>query len=356
MSRCAAKRICAAVMGVGLLALATSISSPALAQELTIVSWGGSFQAAQSKVYFEPFTKETGIKIRQDEFSSGALPSLEAQTQAGKVQWDVVDMGMHEVVAGCEMGLFEPLDMSKLGGADRFVDGAVYECGIQTTVAGFTPVYNAEKFPGEKPTSLADFYDVEKFPGKRGLRKKAWQTLEAALIADGVDAKQVYDVLGTPDGLDRALRKLDEIKPHVIWWGGLAQARQMLLDGELSMTFMPNARVIEAAKKHNKPLVIIWDGAAITGDIWAIPKGSKNKELAMKFLQFANRDDIQSEWAKVFRYGPPLKTVIANTPEDIGREMVTHPDNQKNSFVVSAEFWADHLEDYEKRFNAWLAE
>ena len=350
------KRLTSVVMGTGLVAIAMGAPVPVHAEELTVVSWGGSFQAAQRKVYFEPFTKETGIELREDEFSTGGLPALEAQVQAGNVQWDVLDLGMHEVVAGCEKGLLEPLDISILGGKDRFFEGAVYECGIQTTVAGFTPVYNAEKFPGEKPESLADFWDVEMFPGKRGLRKKAWQTLEVALIADGVDAKNVYEVLGTQEGLERALKKLDEIKPHVIWWAGLAQARQMLLDGEVSMTFMPNARTIEAANKHNKPLVIIWDGAAITGDIWAIAKGARNKEAAIKFLQFVNRDDIQAEWPKEFRYGPPLKSVIANISEEIGREMVTHPDNQKNSFPVSAQFWADHLEDYSIRFNAWLAE
>ena len=98
--------------GIGLTTLAMGGLAPAQADEITIVSWGGSFQAAQRKVYFEPFTKETGITIREDEFSAGALPGLEAQVQAGNVQWDVVDMGGHEIIAGCEKGLFEPLDIS----------------------------------------------------------------------------------------------------------------------------------------------------------------------------------------------------------------------------------------------------
>jgi len=42
--------------GIGLTTLAMGGPTSAQADEITIVSWGGSFQAAQRKVYFEPFT------------------------------------------------------------------------------------------------------------------------------------------------------------------------------------------------------------------------------------------------------------------------------------------------------------
>ena len=61
-------------------------------------------------------------------------------------------------------------------------------------------------------TTIADFFDTAKIPGKRGLRKSAKATLEMALMADGVPAGEVYDLLDTDAGVDRAFAKLDSIK------------------------------------------------------------------------------------------------------------------------------------------------
>ncbi|MFX7507049.1 extracellular solute-binding protein, partial [Acinetobacter baumannii] len=66
---------------------------------------------------------------------------------------------------------------------------------------------------------MADFWNVKKFPGPRAMQKTPRTTLEFALIADGVPARDVYRVLGTREGVARAFRKLDEIKPYVKLWG-----------------------------------------------------------------------------------------------------------------------------------------
>ena len=39
-------------------AIAAGAGTAANARDLTIVSWGGAYQAAQKKVYFEPFMAE----------------------------------------------------------------------------------------------------------------------------------------------------------------------------------------------------------------------------------------------------------------------------------------------------------
>ena len=39
--------------------------------------------------------------------------------------------------------------------------------------------------------------------------------LEMALMGDGVPAEEVYDLLGTEAGVQRAFAKLDTIKDHV---------------------------------------------------------------------------------------------------------------------------------------------
>ena len=83
---------------------------------------------------------------------------------------------------------------------------------------------------------MADFFDIEKFPGKRGMRKLGKAMLEMALMGDGVPAAEVYDLLGTEEGVQRAFAKLDTIKDHVVWWEAGAQPPQLLADGEVSMT------------------------------------------------------------------------------------------------------------------------
>ena len=350
-----AKHLVVAIAGAGVMALAMGTSAPSSGQELTVTSWGGSFQAAQRKVYFEPFVKETGIKIREDEWATGSMALIETQVQSGKITWDVIDTGKNAIISGCEQGLLEPIDINALGGADRFIDGMVYECGIQTTVVGTIPSYNSDKFPGKKPAKLEDLWDLKNFPGKRGLRKTIWTLSEITLIADGVAPDKVYDVLGTDEGINRVFKKLDTIKDDVIWWKSNAEGIQLLVDGEVAMGIFPNGRVIDAAEKFNKPLELIWDGAAVSGDIWGIVKGTPRMKEAMEFLKYVNRCDVQMEWPKNFNYGAPLKCVVEKTSPDIGRKLITDPNNQKRSWHTSSRFWADYQEDYAQRFAAWLA-
>ena len=53
-------------------------------------------------------------------------------------------------------------------------------------------------------------------------------------MADGVDVKDVYNVLGTPEGVDRAFKKLDSIKSNLVWWEAGAQPPQLLQGVEKS--------------------------------------------------------------------------------------------------------------------------
>ncbi len=65
--------------------------------------------------------------------------------------------------------------------------------------------YNAQKLK-QAPKSWADFWNVKDYPGKRALRKSAKFTLEIALLADGVKREDLYTVLATPEGVERAFR------------------------------------------------------------------------------------------------------------------------------------------------------
>jgi len=200
------------------------VAAQAKAETVTVVSWGGAYTKSQIKAYHEPFTAKTGIAIQSEDYNGG-LAEVKAQVEAGNVTWDLVDVEVSDVVRGCDEGLLETIDHSILPpspsgtpAAEDFLSGSLYECGIPTIVWSTIYAYDKTKFSGSAPSTIGDLFDTKKFPGKRGLRKAPKVNLEFALIADGVPTDKVYEVLGTPEGVDRAFAKLDTIKGDVIWW------------------------------------------------------------------------------------------------------------------------------------------
>jgi len=343
------------------------VATQAKAESLTIVSWGGAYTKSQVKAYHEPFTAKTGITIKSDDYNGG-LAEVKAQVEAGNVTWDLVDVEVSDVVRGCDEGLLEPIDQSILPpapdgtpAAKDFLPGSLYECGIPTIVWTTIYAYDKTKFPSNPPSTIADLFDTKKFPGKRGLRKVPKVNLEFALMADGVPADKVYEVLGTPEGVDRAFAKLDTIKDDVIWWEAGAQPPQMLADGEVVMASAYNGRIFNAIATENKPFEIVWDGQVWDLDLWVIPKGAPNKADALKFVAFSTDTQRLADQAGWISYGPARKSsvpLIGKHKEagiDMGPHMPTAPANFKNALQNDFEFWADHADELNERFNAWLA-
>src|SRR5690606_39069665 len=103
-------------------------------------------------------------------------------------------------------------------------------------------------------------------------------------MADGVPVKDVYKVLATKEGQDRAFKKLDELKPSIQWWEAGAQPPQYLVSGDVVMSSAYNGRI--AAVQGESNLQVVWSGGIYDFDSWAIPRGAKNMELAKKFAAF----------------------------------------------------------------------
>lgn len=349
------------------LAMVMSTSAANAAGELTVVSWGGAYTKSQVEAYHKPFIEKTGVKINSEDYNGG-IAEIKAMVEAGNVTWDIVDVELSDAIRACDEGLLETIDHSTLpAGADGtpatqdFIEGTLYDCAVANIVWSTIFAYDSEKMPNG-PKTMADFFDLEKFPGKRGLRKGAKVNLEFALIADGVPAKDVYAVLDTPEGVDRAFAKLDTIKDSVVWWEAGAQPPQLLADGEVAMTTAYNGRIFNAVAGEGKPFNIIWDGQVWDLDLWVIPKGAKNKDNAMDFLKFSTATEQLAAQASWISYGParkssaPLVGTYATDPSiDMGPQMPTAPANLANAVQNNFEFWADNSDQLNERFNAWLA-
>jgi putative spermidine/putrescine transport system substrate-binding protein len=333
-------------------ALALAAESAAAA-DLTITSWGGAYQTSQRKAFFEPFAQKTQSKITEEEYN-GEIAKIRAMVEAGDVTWDVVDVDTQTAQQGCDEGIFEVLDYSKIRAEDEFVEGAAMECAIASMVYSTVFAYDADKLK-DGPTKIADLFDTKKFPGKRGLQKDPFGNLEFALMADGVPPDQVYEVLSTPEGVDRAFKKLDTIKKDVVWWEAGAQPPQLLSSGEVVMTTAWNGRIYDAAKNEHKNFKIVWDGQIQDFDLWAIPKGAKDLQASYDFIAYSSDPEVMKNQSKYISYGPTVKAAIPLIAPDILKDLPTAPENSNNKLVASAEFWGDNNEELSKRFNDWLA-
>ncbi|MCY3884076.1 MAG: ABC transporter substrate-binding protein [Gammaproteobacteria bacterium] len=336
-------------------------------ETLTVVSFGGSYAQACVDGYHKAFEEETGIKIKLEDYNGG-LAQVRAQVDAGSVHWDVVDTESSPLMIGCDEGVFEEIPDIELPpapdgtpAADDFFDGMLFDCGVGTLVFATVLVYNSENIEGDPPASVKDFFDLEKFPGRRGMRRSPSGNLEWALMADGVPNDEIFDTLATEEGLQRAFRKLDTIKEHVIWWETGAQAPQLLADGEVVMTTAWNGRIFNAQVVEKQPFVIIWDGHMRDYGAMAIVAGAPNLENAKKFVAFATSTRGMVGVANHISYAPvrdsglPLVGKHATTGEDMKPHMPTYPANSKNFLWYDVEFWTEHEDELIERFNAWLA-
>jgi putative spermidine/putrescine transport system substrate-binding protein len=335
--------------------------------DITVMSWGGAYGEAQTEAFVKPFIAATGKPTIMVD-SDNPAPAVKAMVEAGNVTVDVASLEYADAIRLCDEGVLEPIDPASLpAGADGtaamddFLPGAVTECGVSTDIWSNVFAYDTTKFP-EGPTTVADFFDLEKFPGKRGLRKGAKAVLELALMGDGVPAAEVYSVLSTPEGVDRAFAKLDTIKDSVVWWEAGSQAPQLLADGEVAMTTAYNGRIFAAAMNEGKPFQIVWDGQIYENEMFVVPKGAPNMADAMEFVAFATSTEGLRASAQQISYGPARKSSMATEivfkdgKTVMAPHLPTAPENLTNALETSSEFWVDHDAELNERFQAWLSQ
>ena len=355
--------------------LVLSSTNLALAEtSLTIVSWGGAYTASQQKAYHEPYTARTGISIVNDDSASEGLAKLRAQVETGNLTWDIVDVVPSDAITACDEGLVEEINPDEwlapapdgTPASKDFFAGTLTpggsNCFIPQIVYSTTFGYRTDAFGGDAPSSIEDVFDLEKFPGKRSLQRRPLNNLEWALLADGVAPDDVYSLLSTQQGVDRAFAKLDTIKDQTIWWTKGAQPPQLLSDGEVVISSAYNGRLFNAIAVENQPLGMMWDRQIFDLDGWVIPKGHPKLEEIKKYIRFATDTQRLADQAKYISYGParyssaPLVGKHAELGIDMKPHMPTDPKNSATSFNFDYVWWADHTAEMDELFNAWLAQ
>ena len=333
--------LCSAVFGL----LAGSSSGYAQDNDkIVYLGIGGPTQEAIKKALFEPFTKATGIKVVEDK---GLSPErVQAEVQSGHPTVDFMTIGSsgyltllkNNLLAPIDYKYYDPEDLKSMPESVRgkFQVGSVY--------SSLGMAFSTDAFPDGKPqpSSWADFWDVKKFPGKRtlpfcGVLEGSWPIPEAALLADGVPLDKLY-----PLDMQRAVKKLKELSPNVIWWKNTSQPGQYMVTKEAVMELDSIGRTSKLIE-GGAHLKYVWNGARSFGDSWIVVKGTPHYDNVMKFLAFAAGPEVQANLAKLIGYAPSNPRAYKFFTDAEAKKLVTYPDNIKLTWQNDPEWWAANV-------------
>src|SRR5579883_776430 len=321
-----------------------SPAAQAAGKEIVVADWGGASTDTFKASFGELVAKNYGFSFVSD--SAGPSPGkIRAMVESGKVTWDVCDTSSGGSLQLGEAGLLEEIDYTIVSKAKVRPEFAL-RWGVCNYMFSYVMTFNREKFPNGAPRNWADFYDLKKFPGPRTLRALFEGQLEGALIADGVDPKNLY-----PLDVDRALAKIKTIKDQTIFWKSGAEAEDLFRRGEVVAGNMWNSRANVMRKETDGKVNWSWDGAILAPAVWVVPKGNPaGKEAAMRFIA-ATQDPVgQSAWFKAYgsfpanpeaaKLTPPeLRAIDGNQPENVALQIPFNVEwYGKNTVQVQAKY------------------
>jgi putative spermidine/putrescine transport system substrate-binding protein len=334
---------------------------------LSVATWGGAYGQSQEIALFEPFAKETGTVIATETYD-GSLAKLKGMIDGSGTPVDVVDVSAGTLDKLCSDGLLETIKVGSLGAApdggsiqDDFMDGGLSPCGVASLAWSMAIAYDRQAFRKGEPSKISALLDTTRFPGKRALPKDPRHTLELALLADGVPPENVYSELATPEGADRAFAALDKIKDNVLLWSEAKQPITWLLEEKVVMAAGYSGRIFRAAVGDHH-IGILWDGQIYDIDAWAIPKSSKNKEEAMRFISFATSPQRLAEQAQLIAYGPMRKSAVGLVGKhpvinvEMQKYLPTAPENFKKALKFDEAWWTQNGAALTQRFAEWQAQ
>ena len=328
------------------------VSGTAAAQDsITFASWGGSFQKAERNAFLDPAEKALGIVIKED--TTNGIADVRAQVQSGAPIWDVAEMGSGTCAQAQDEGIIEPLDYSVINtdGIDPGLVGTHW-VGIiyYATVIG----WNTEKLGDKGPANWAEFWDAERFPGSRAVYAKPYYNLEAAMLAAGKSPKEVY-----PIDIELGFEMLAKLKPHVgVFWKSGAQSAQLMKDGEVDMISIWNGRIGNAIKDGAKAKYT-FDQQILDFDCLVVPKGAKNKDLAMKAINEFLKPENQAELPFHINYGP-VNDKAFDVPNKITAEMAadlpSSPANRAKATVFNPSWYVGKMDMLQERYDFLIQE
>lgn len=331
-----------AVLAAAGVALCIGTAPAAGPAEVVIASYGGSFQDAQTKAFFEPFAKATGAKVIGTTGTSYA--KVKAMVTSGNITWDVVSADAAAYESEVKDGLLQPIDYSIVK-AEGIPAEFRTKYGVGYMTFAENMAWNKDKFPnGLTP---AQFFNPA-LKARRVMLALPYYNLEFALLADGVKPADLY-----PLDVDRGLKVIDRIKDQVVGFKSPSDVQALIQQGEVDVAFAPGGRVTNAVKAGAN-WTYGWDASITVVEYWAVVKGAPNAAEAMKFINFAVQPERQATLTRLIPYGPTDVDALKLLDPAIARNLPSYPENATRGALLNSKWWNENLEAVMPRWNTYM--
>jgi len=328
---------------------------------ITFTSWTGPYMRSQMLGFVRPYERANNLRVNVEHYNGG-IDEIRDQVESANVKWDVVDLTQADSLRACKEGLLENLtDIQLPNGIDGtpatedFVDGALNDCGVGVIVWATAFAYSDSAFGDRQPETIADFFDTNSFPGPRAIRNDPTVIMEWALMADGVAREDVYPMLETDSGVERALEVMDGIRSNLEIWETGRQPVRLLNAGDVVMSSVWVTTGVLASNEEGADFSMVLDGRVIELDLFGITKGSLYKDEAIEFIRFASSSQSLADMVSYLPNGPTRRSSIPLLSDETLVQIPNGPAYEDKAYILSdAQWWADNHARLEEAFQAWL--
>ncbi len=292
------------------------------------------------------FEKETGIKVRYDNFDSNE--SLHAKLMAGKTGYDIVVPGSHFAKQQIEAGLLMKLDKSKipnLKNLDPAIQAQLAKMDpgndhIVDWMWGYTTVgINKEK--------------VAKALGALPMPENAWDLVfkpeyASKLKGCGVSfldtASEIMPIALKYVGKDPMSKSADDykvagemlkgIRPYVTRFSGsgsdyidqMAKGQLCAVVGWSGDIMIAKDKSAKAKKPQQLEVLLPKTGGLLFFDVMAIPKDAKHPENAHKWINYILKPEVHGSLTNAVFYANPNKASMPFVKPELAKDKAVFPD------------------------------
>ena len=306
-----------------------------------------------TKAYLDPLSIKTGLKFEL--VLNPNLDNLENMVNQGKCNFHVIELEIGDFILAVERKLLQEINYSIVDYNNLVANIHKKPNGYEFLSYSEVIAYKVGQFPNGGPKNMADFWNTDKYPGPKTLKDDVVGNLEFALEADGVDSSEVYKVLATSSGVERAFKKLDELKPHIVkFWTSESEPIQMLSEGKVTVAIARNGN-LEKIKNAGLDIFYTFQDGNLNTAFYSIPAScSKDSaRVAAIYLNAWNQPDWVIEWVKLV----PNLTFTSGIEDELSKNY-DHllPNNKKNleiQFKTNWAFWSTNFKKLNEKWKKW---